>query len=49
VGKSLNNQAVLQEAIAILASEVQPDSDYLMASVEYRKNLAQSLFYKVKI
>jgi xanthine dehydrogenase/oxidase len=47
VGKSLNDQAVIQEAIGVLAAEVEPEFDYVLSSVEYRKHLAQAMFYKV--
>ena len=49
VGKSLNDEAVIQEALGVLAAEVVPDFDYVMASVEYRRHLAQAMFYKVRI
>ena len=47
IGKSLNDEAVIKEALSILAGEVNPTSDYVLASVEYRKYLPQALFYKV--
>jgi len=47
IGKTLNDEAVIQEAVGILAAEVDPTPDYVLASVEYRKYLPQALFYKV--
>ena len=49
IGKSLNDESVIQEAIGILASEVEPTFDYVLASVEYRKYLTKALFYKVGV
>lgn len=46
VGKSLYDNDVLKNAIEVLNKEVNPDSELLNASAEYRKYLAVSLFYK---
>lgn len=48
VGKNLNDNETLQAALAIMDSEVNPNPDPVLASVEYRKYLAKALFYKVK-
>lgn len=48
VGKSLNDESVIQNAVAILATEVEPTDDPVLASVEYRKYLTQAFFYKVR-
>ena len=48
VGKSLNDDAVLSEALSVLDGEVQPDADPVLASPEYRKHLVKALFYKVR-
>lgn len=45
-GKDLHTNETLQEALAILSSEIQPDWVLPDASPEYRKNLAAALFYK---
>lgn len=47
-GQSLNDQATLDAAVAVLDSEVVPEEDPILSSVEYRKYLVQALFYKVK-
>uniref|UniRef100_A0A182S7D9 Indole-3-acetaldehyde oxidase n=1 Tax=Anopheles maculatus TaxID=74869 RepID=A0A182S7D9_9DIPT len=46
VGKKLFDNTTIQQAINSLASEIQPDWVLPDASVDYRKNLAVSLFYK---
>lgn len=46
VGKNLFSNDTVQAAIATLAAELDPDWVLPDASVEYRKNLAISLFYK---
>lgn len=46
IGKSLYNNDVLQEALEILNTELQPDAVLPNASPEYRKSLAIALFYK---
>ncbi|XP_068084723.1 uncharacterized protein [Anabrus simplex] len=45
-GKELINQAVLKDALCILHSELKPDHVLPDASPEYRKGLAEALFYK---
>jgi hypothetical protein len=35
--------------MAVLASEANPNEDYVLASVEYRKHLTQALLYKVNM
>uniref|UniRef100_A0A4W3HNY8 Xanthine dehydrogenase-like n=1 Tax=Callorhinchus milii TaxID=7868 RepID=A0A4W3HNY8_CALMI len=45
--KDITSNDTLQGALAVLAEEIVPDGDdALLASVEYRKNLALNLFYK---
>ena len=46
IGKSLYNNDILQEALEILNTELQPDAVLPNASPEYRKSLAIALFYK---
>ncbi|KAG0710872.1 Xanthine dehydrogenase [Chionoecetes opilio] len=46
-GKSLEDETVLQEALSVLASEVDPDSPPGGASPEYRQALTQTLLYKM--
>lgn len=46
VGKSLNDQNVLSQAFSLMSSEIQPNTDPVMASSDYRRSLALSLFYK---
>ncbi|KAK3879999.1 hypothetical protein Pcinc_015481 [Petrolisthes cinctipes] len=46
MGKSLQDEGVLQAAYTSLASEVVPDAQYQDASPEYRLALAQNLFYR---
>ncbi|XP_039280868.1 xanthine dehydrogenase/oxidase isoform X1 [Nilaparvata lugens] len=45
-GKNLLDQATLQRALEILKRELRPNTDLTKGSVEYRKNVAMSLFYK---
>ena len=45
--KNMNDQEMFQEALQILANELEPDDSPVLASQEYRKQLALSLFYKV--
>ena len=46
IGKSLYNNDILQEALKILNTELQPDDVLPNTSPEYRKSLAIALFYK---
>lgn len=46
VGKNLNDQNVLNAAFEILFKEIQPTNDPVLASPDYRRSLAISLFYK---
>lgn len=45
-GKSLEDEAVLQEALAALASEVVPDSQPAGTTPEYKVSLTQTLLYR---
>nr|XP_045608547.1 xanthine dehydrogenase/oxidase-like [Procambarus clarkii] len=45
-GQSLEQESVLQAAMAALAEEIQPDSQPADASPQYRLALAQNLLYK---
>ena len=45
-GKKINDQNVLNQAFTLLASEINPNNDPVLASPEYRRSLAISLFYK---
>lgn len=46
MGKNLFSNDIVQSAISTLSAELDPDWVLPDASVEYRKNLAISLFYK---
>jgi xanthine dehydrogenase/oxidase len=46
IGKKLNDNQVLQRAFQILSNELVCDEDPVLASSDYRKSLAISLFYK---
>ena len=46
VNRNLSNAEVLQSALKVLQDELQPNDDPVLASVEYRRSLACSLFYK---
>lgn len=45
-GQCLSDQNVLTQAFALLSSELQPTDDPVMASPDYRRSLATSLFFK---
>ena len=45
-GKAINDQNILLNAFKILAQELDPKYEPELSSVEYRKSLAISLFYK---
>ncbi|XP_071107754.1 xanthine dehydrogenase-like [Haliotis cracherodii] len=45
-GKTLTDPAVLRGALDSLKSELNPEYEAVLASVEFRRNLAVSLFYK---
>ena len=45
-GKVLNDINVLTQAFQILSNELVIDDDPVLASVDYRRSLALSLFYK---
>ncbi|KAK7099077.1 hypothetical protein V1264_003269 [Littorina saxatilis] len=45
-GKALGDAAVLKGALDMLGAELNPSSDPVLASPEYRRTLAQALFYK---
>ncbi|XP_067671800.1 xanthine dehydrogenase/oxidase-like [Haliotis asinina] len=45
-GKCLTDPAVLRGALESLKAELNPDYEEVLASVEFRRNLAVSLFYK---
>lgn len=46
IGKNIFSNEVLSEAFDILAAEINPESCLIESSVEYRKQLAVSLFYR---
>ena len=46
--KNMNDHAMFLEAAALLESELEPSQDPVLASPEYRRQLAVGLFYKVK-
>lgn len=46
VGKNLSNTETLSNAFKILASEIHPSDDPVLATPEYRRSLASSLLYK---
>ena len=48
MNKNMNDHEMFKEALQTLASELEPDFDPVLASPEYRKQLAMGLFYKVK-
>ena len=45
--KNMNDHNMFLEAVTTLESELVPDNDPVLASPEYRKQLAVGLFYKV--
>ena len=47
MNKNMNDQQMFQQALDILADELDPDNHPVLASPEYRKQLGLSLFYKV--
>ena len=47
MNKNMNDQAIFQQALQILEDELEPDFNPALASPDYRKQLALSLFYKV--
>ena len=49
MGRNMNDHEVFIEALTILATELEPDFDPVLASPVYRKQLAMGLFYKVHI
>ena len=48
-GKNLNDHTLFLEAMTILAEELMPEHDPVLANPIYRKQLAMGLFYKVHI
>ena len=46
--KNMNDHAMFLEAVNILEGELIPDNDPVLASPQYRKQLAVGLFYKVQ-
>ena len=46
--RNMNDNAVFKEAVEILKGELIPEYDPVLASPEYRKQLALGLFYKVQ-
>ena len=46
IGKVMNDVNVLTQAFQILSNELVIDDDPVLASVDYRRSLALSLFYK---
>ncbi|XP_065336761.1 uncharacterized protein LOC135937537 [Cloeon dipterum] len=46
MGKNLLDPATVQGAISTLAAELQPDNQLIDASPEFRKQIAQGVFYK---
>ena len=47
VGKDIMDPETLKGALRTLSEEIQPNYSLISVSVEYRKNLALNLFYKV--
>lgn len=47
--KRLLDRGTLQTALDILGKEVQPDHHLPDSSPEYRRGLAQALFYRVSV
>ncbi|XP_025087515.1 xanthine dehydrogenase-like [Pomacea canaliculata] len=45
-GKELGNPQVLKDALQCLGQELNPDSSPVLASPQYRRTLAQALFYR---
>ncbi|XP_046576122.1 probable aldehyde oxidase 2 [Haliotis rubra] len=45
-GKTLTDGVVLRSALDCLASELEPSDDHVLASAQYRRNLAVNLLYK---
>ncbi|CAL1535967.1 unnamed protein product, partial [Lymnaea stagnalis] len=46
INKQLGDPSVLKDALVLLSSEIVPQSDPVLASTTYRKNLAIGQFYK---
>jgi len=46
MGKNLLDAATIQGAITALADELDPDGNFIDSSPEFRKQIAQGLFYK---
>lgn len=46
VGKNIHDNEVFENAVEILKNEIQPEASLTETSVEFRKHLAISLFYK---
>lgn len=49
IGRNMNDHDMFMEALSILAAELAPDDEPVLASALYRKQLAMGLFYKVRI
>ena len=47
--RNMNDHEMFLEAMTLLAEELVPEEDPVLASAEYRKQLALGLFYKVSI
>ena len=47
MNKNMNDQEMFQQSLQILSNELEPDNNPALASQDYRKKLALSLFYKV--
>jgi len=46
MGRNMNDHEMFMEALTILATELEPEFDPVLASPVYRKQLAMGLFYK---
>ena len=49
IGRNMNDHDMFMEALSILAEELVPDDEPVLASTLYRKQLAMGLFYKVSL
>ena len=49
IGRNMNDHDMFMKALSILAEELVPDDEPVLASTLYRKQLAMGLFYKVSL
>ena len=49
INKNMNDHEMFKQALLTLSEELEPEYDPVLASPEYRKELAMGLFYKVNL